>query len=120
MRTVCRFVLDDAGVWTQAAPPPLPSRFPGEAIPEALRRPPGRRGRALLEAELRRGNPDADANVGVPVVVDSPGGGKLLQVPGLSLRWDSVTAVLDRIAQELDDGGTATVSVAALRRYVGK
>ncbi len=43
-----------------------------------------------------------------------------LDVPGLSLRWDKVTAVLDKLTEALPGQDFITLTVAQFRHYAGK
>ena len=116
LRPVCWFAKDDGRPWMQA-PPPMRDRQ-SEALGNLLDH---RDFAKLLEsfataaADTMKHTMTRDTRT-AEVLKDSPCGGKLLEVPGLTVRWEKVTAVLDRIADTLDDGSTATLTVDQLRR----
>jgi hypothetical protein len=47
------------------------------------------------------------------------GGRRYLRAPGLTLRWENVIPVFDRIGEQIADEATFPLTVEQLRRYVG-
>lgn len=53
----------------------------------------------------------------VPVVFGN-GGPVRLELPGLTLRWDRLTPILDKLAEHMTDSDTMSLTVSELRRFV--
>jgi hypothetical protein len=121
LRTVCVFESVEGQAWTQE-PAPLGSRATEavdrlsysdtDELPDVL----SAAGAAAEGVQKNIFNRSASAG---RLIVESPNGGKLLILPGLTLRWEKATAAFDRIAQVLSDGQTATLTIDELRRYTG-
>ena len=83
----------------------------------AQQKPPSKKANRHISAELNVGVSAPKHPTPVPVVFGN-GAPVRLELPGLTLRWDRLTPILDKLAEHMTGGDTVSLTVSELRRCV--